>query len=369
MKGIPLVDLAWQRDVVADDVARGFAAVFARTAFILGPEVAAFESAYAAFEGVAHVVGVANGTDAIELALRAVDVGPGDEVILPANTFVATAVAAMRLGAVPVLVDCDERFHLIDPERVAARVGEKTRAIVPVHLYGQLAPTARVKAIADAAGAVVVEDAAQCQGARHDGRGPGAIGAVAATSFYPGKNLGAYGDAGAVSTSSPDVARRLRALRNYGGEAKYVHDEVGFNSRLDTLQAVVLSAKLARLAAWNELRRVAAARYDDLLRDVADVATPATAPGNEHVYHLYVVRVPRRDAVLARMQADGVGVGVHYPRPLHELPALAPLGHRAGDFPVAERAAREILSLPMYPGITAEQQERVVASLRRALER
>jgi dTDP-4-amino-4,6-dideoxygalactose transaminase len=359
---IPLVDLAAQHREIAAEVTEGFARIVERTAFILGEEVAAFERAYAAFSGVRHCIGVANGTDALELALRAIGVGPGDEVILPANTFIATAAAVVRAGATPALVDCDPVHLLIDPDRTAARVTSRTKAIIPVHLYGQAAP---VEALGDSV--AIVEDAAQVQGAKRDGRSVGGFGIVAGTSFYPGKNLGAYGDAGAVLTNADDVAQKVRALRNYGSEVKYAHPEIGFNSRLDPLQAVVLTAKLRRLAAWNDARRAAARRYDALLADVGGVGRPSTLPGNEHVWHLYVVRVPRRDDVLRKLNAAGIGAGIHYPVPIHLQGAFAGLGHQRGDFPVAEAAADEILSLPLYPHITAAQQERVVEALRAAL--
>jgi dTDP-4-amino-4,6-dideoxygalactose transaminase len=336
--------------------------VLERTAFILGDEVAAFERAYAAFAGVRHCIGVGNGTDALELALRAIGVGPGDEVIIPANTFIATAAAVVRAGATPALVDCDPVHLLIDSERAAARVTARTKAIIPVHLYGQGAP---VEALGN--GVAIVEDAAQSQGATRHGRSLGAFGIVAGTSFYPGKNLGAYGDAGAVLTDADDVAQKVRALRNYGSEVKYAHPEIGFNSRLDPLQAVVLAAKLRRLAAWNDARRAAAERYDVLLAGVAGVIRPSTLPGNEHVWHLYVVRVRRRDNVLRKLNEAGIGAGIHYPVPIHLQGAFTGLGHRRGDFPVAEAAADEILSLPLYPHITAAQQERVVDALRAAL--
>lgn len=364
---VPLVDLGLQHAQVAEEVARGWASVLERTAFVLGEEVAAFEAEFAAFTGVAHCVGVANGTDALELALRAVGVGPGDEVILPANTFIATALAAARTGAVPVLVDVDPDHHLIDAERVAERISPRTRAVIPVHLYGQLADVEALAGLAARHGAHVVEDAAQCQGALRHGLHAGRVGAVAATSFYPGKNLGAYGDAGAVITADSGLAARLRALRNYGSETKYEHPETGFNSRLDTLQAVVLSAKLRRLARWNEERRAAAALYDGMLADLDAVVLPSTAPGDEHVWHLYVVRVPDRDRVLERLHAAGIGAGVHYPRPVHLQGAFAHLGHGPGDFPVTEAAAASILSLPLYPGIGPDQQEQVVDALRSAL--
>jgi len=325
--------------------------------------VAEFEQAFAGFVGVRHCIGVANGTDAIELALRALGIGPGDEVVVPANTFIATALAVVRAGARPIFVDCDPDHLLIDVDQAERAIGPRTRALLPVHLYGQMAPVERLAAIAQAAGIALVEDAAQAHGARRLGRAAGSTGVVSGTSFYPAKNLGAYGDGGAVLTDSDAVAEKVRALRNYGGTRKYHHPELGFNSRLDTLQAVVLSAKLTRLAAWNDARRVAARRYDELLAGLLAVGRPATLPGNEHVWHLYVVRVPRRDEVLRRLNEAGIGAGVHYPMPVHLQGAFAHLGHRAGEFPVAEAAAAEILSLPLYPGITLEQQRQVVAAL------
>jgi dTDP-4-amino-4,6-dideoxygalactose transaminase len=369
-KPIPPVDLGVQHAAIAEEVAAGFAAVFDKTAFILGPAVKAFEEAYAAFVGARHCIGVANGTDALELALRATGADADADVLLPANTFIATALAVLRAGARPVLVDCDPEHFLIDLEQAAARVTKRTRFLMPVHLYGQMAPTEKVEALARAHGLTVIEDAAQAQGARRHGRAAGATGRAAGTSFYPGKNLGAYGDAGAVTTDDDALAARVRAMRNYGSEVKYHHPEIGFNSRLDTLQAVVLSAKLKRLAGWNEARRAAAGRYDALLAehpDLAAVTRPRTLAGNEHVFHLYVVRVPNRDEVVRRLNADGIGAQIHYPVPIHLQGAFKQLGLGPGSFPIAEKAAREILSLPMFPEITADQQARVVASLRRAL--
>jgi dTDP-4-amino-4,6-dideoxygalactose transaminase len=366
---IPLVDLGAQHRQIADEVARGFARVFEKTAFILGEDVKRFEDAFAAFTGAKHCIGVGNGTDALELALRAAGVGPGDEVIIPTNTFVATPLAAARAGATPVFVDCDPETYLLDTDQVAAKIGPRTRAIMPVDLYGQVAPMEPLARLVEQHGLKVIEDAAQAQGARRHGRGAGTFGDAAGTSFYPGKNLGAYGDAGAVLTGSDELAAKVRALRNYGSAVKYHHPETGFNSRLDTLQAVVLLAKLARLAAWNQARREAAARYDRLLAEAAlpGVTTPRTLEGNEPVFHLYVVRVPRRDKVLKQLNAEGIGAGIHYPVPCHLQGAFRHLGLGPGAFPVAEKAAGEILSLPMYGEITPEQQERVVDALRRAL--
>jgi dTDP-4-amino-4,6-dideoxygalactose transaminase len=360
---IPLVDLSAQHAAVADEVAEGWQEVLARTAFIGGPQVATFEREYAEFIRVPHCVAVANGTDAIEIALRALGVGYGDECILPANTFIATAEAVCRAGATPVLVDCaDDETYLIDAGAVEAAVTPRTAAIIPVHLYGQAAPVERLLPLARRIGAWVVEDAAQSQGARRNGTSAGALGDAAATSFYPGKNLGAYGDAGAVLTGSADVAARMRMIRDHGSPRKYEHEVIGVNSRLDTLQAVVLSAKLRRLDAWNAARRAAAARYDELLSG-CDAVRPRTLEGNEHVWHLYTVRVPDRDRVLKELHAAGIGAGIHYPVPIHLTTAFAGLGYAQGTFPVAERTARDLLSLPLFPEITAAQQERVVSVL------
>jgi dTDP-4-amino-4,6-dideoxygalactose transaminase len=363
---VPLVDLRIQRDRVAAEVAEGFARVMATTAFIGGPDVAAFEEEFAAYTGRAFSVGLGNGTDALEFALRAAGIGAGDPVALPANTFVATAEAVLRAGAVPVLVDVDDEHLLLDPHALE-EVAATCRAVLPVHLFGQMAPMARIREVADRHGLIVVEDAAQAQGATHQGVPIGGWGIAAGTSFYPGKNLGAFGDAGGVVTDDAEVARGVRLLANHGSEVKYQHPVLGFNSRLDTLQAVVLRAKLSRLDAWNDERRAAAERYAELLADVPQVRLPSVAEGNEHVWHLYVVRVARRDAVLAELNAAGVGAGIHYPVPVHHTGAFADSEYKPGDFPVTERAAEEILSLPLFPGITAAQQERVAEVLRAAV--
>lgn len=365
MPVIPLLDLAEQNREVADDIRTGFDAVLADCAFIGGKAVDSFEEDYARYVGAAHCVGVANGTDAIEIALRAAGIGAGDEVIVPANTFVATAEAVVRAGAEPVFVDCDDDFLLIDPARIAEAVGPRTRAVIPVDLYGQVAPMDQVSAVAAEYDLVVIEDAAQSQGARQLGQRAGTFGLAATTSFYPGKNLGAFGDAGALLTSSAEIARAARLIGAHGSVVRYVHECFGVNSRLDALQAVVLSAKLARLDGWNAARREAAARYDDVLSQIEGVRLPRTLPGNEHVWHLYVVRVPHRDGVLARLNAAGVGAAIHYPVPVHRQPAFA--SARRGDCPVAELSSQQILSLPIYPHLTASQQDRVAAELAAAL--
>lgn len=363
---VPFVDLALQHRRIAEAVQEGFARVLEKTSFILGPEVAEFEDAFADYCGVKHVVGVGNGTDALEIALLIAGVGPGDEVILPANTFVATAEAVVRAGAQVVLVDCDENF-LIDTATIADRVTERTKAIIPVHLYGQAAPVDKIyEVVGD--DIVVLEDAAQAQGARRNGVRVGALGDLAATSFYPGKNLGAYGDAGAIMTDSTAAAERARSIRNHGGVAKYQHTDVGRNSRLDALQAVVLLKKLSVLDAWNEERREAARRYHLLLEAIPELILPDCAVGNEHVWHLYVAQVPARDQVLEELTRAGIGVGIHYPVPVHLTPAFGFLGYSQGDFPVAEGLAGRILSLPIFPGVSADQQEYVAATLARVVE-
>jgi dTDP-4-amino-4,6-dideoxygalactose transaminase len=364
---VPLVDLSHQQVLINDTIREGFNRVIAESSFISGPQVEEFEEAWADYCGVPFAVGVGNGTDAIEIGLRAAGIGSGDEVILPANTFVATAGAVERAGARPVLADCDEDF-LLDPAEVAKHVTARTRAVVGVHLYGQAAPMERLReAVPD--GVVIVEDMAQAHGATRHGIRAGALSHVAATSFYPGKNLGAYGDAGAVMSTVEHIADRARGLRNHGGNVKYEHLEVGFNSRLDTLQAVVLNAKLARLDQWNRERVEAAERYQQLLSGLDMIQLPRVVKGNEHVFHLYVVRVPERDRVVREINDAGIGAGIHYPTPVHLVPAYAHLGHRQGDFPVAELLAGEIMSLPLYPGITAGQQEQVAAVLGKALGR
>lgn len=364
---VPMLDLAHQHSAVAGVVEAGFARVLSEQTFVLGPEVEAFERAYAGYVGVDHAIGVGNGTDALELALRAVGAGPGDEIVIPANTFVATAEAVARVGATIRLVDCGDDY-LLDTGMLPSALGPRTKAVVPVHLYGCLADIAAIRRIAGP-DVAIIEDAAQSQGARRDGRVSGSLGDVAATSFYPGKNLGAYGDAGAVTTASSAIARAVRALRNHGGEARYEHFVVGSNSRLDGLQAVVLAAKLAHLDEWNAERRDIAERYRAAFEDDGRVVLPPAVHPDAHVYHQFVVQVDDRDRVHAQMTADGIGVGIHYPRPVHLLPAFQgrDLGG-PGSFPRAERQARRILSLPIYPGLTVAMQARVVASLRAALQ-
>ncbi|GHH72617.1 DegT/DnrJ/EryC1/StrS family aminotransferase [Promicromonospora soli] len=366
---VPFLDLQAQTDEILHELRDPWDQVLRTSGFVLGPEVDRFEREFAVYSGARHAVGVGNGTDALEIAFAAVGLGQGDEVIVPANTFFATAEAVLRCGATLVPADVDDDF-LLDPQDVAERVTARTRAVVAVHLYGQMAPVARLREVVGP-DVLLVEDAAQSQGASRDGFRSGGAGDVAATSFYPGKNLGAFGDGGAVLTSADDVAQRARRLRNHGGIGRYEHLDVGTNSRLDTLQAAVLSVKLTRLDAWNAQRSAAAARYGALLAeafgDVPEVVAPRELPGAAHVWHLYVVRTPDRPAVSEALAAAGIGHGIHYPAPVHLLPATAHLGFGPGTAPRAEAHADRILSLPMFPGITPAQQERVVSTLRSAV--
>lgn len=366
---VPLVDLAAQHAEVEGEIQAGLKDVFAATAFIGGRHVADFEAAYSHWLGSAHCIGVANGTDALELALRACGVEPGTEVVLPANTFIATAEAVSRLGARPVLADVDPLHLLMDPASAANAVGPRTSALMPVHLFGQSAPVEALEATAGRCGAAIVEDAAQAQGAERFGRRAGTLGDAAGTSFYPGKNLGAAGDAGAVLTGSADVAARVRMLADHGSSSKYQHDEPGMNSRLDAVQAVVLSAKLKRLTAWNERRRAAAAVYAELLTGIPGLVLPFSAEGNTDVWHIYGVRVPaeERDRILQLLVSAGIGAGIHYPVPVHLTGAYAHLGHGPGDFPVSEDAAARLLSLPLHPHLSRAQQEYVAETLAAAL--
>ena len=363
MDDIPLIDLPRQDAELRDDILKEIEAVIASAGFIGGEQVNLFEQQYADFIGTRHCIGVANGTDALELALRGAGVNRDDGVVIPAFTFIATAGAVLRLGAKPVPVDVRPGSLLIDPAAASAALTTNTHFIVPVHLYGQAAAVEQLPR-----NAVVVEDAAQSQGARRNGRPAGALGLVASTSFYPGKNIGAYGDAGAVMTDDAEIAGLIRRIANHGGLRRYEHEIVGFNSRLDAIQAVVLRVKLQRLADWNVARRAVAARYDELLADIDDVERPTTEKGNVHVWHQYVVQVPRRDEVVAALHAAGIGATVHYPTPVHLTGALESFGWKPGTFPVAEAAATRVISLPMNPTLTEPEQERVVSVLRTAVQ-
>ncbi|HVX19516.1 MAG TPA: DegT/DnrJ/EryC1/StrS family aminotransferase [Acidimicrobiales bacterium] len=368
MTDVPLVDVVAQHRDVEREVWAGLSRLFETGAYVRGPDVAAFEASYANFAGRSHCVGVANGTDAIELALRALDLRQGDEVIVPASTFIATVEAVLHVGGRPVIVDVDPATLLMDPRAVAAAASRRTRAIVPVHLHGQMAPVEQLAPIAEACGAAIVEDAAQAHGATRYGATPGSLTAAATTSFYPGKNLGAYGDAGALLTDSSDLADKVRRLADHNVAGPDIRPRPGRNSRLDAIQALVLTAKLPHLDGWNRARRTCAARYHALLVDF-DLTLPSTLTGNEHVWHVYAVRVAAgvRDRVLEALRARGIGAGIHYRLPVHLDPAVAHLGYRQGDMPNAERAAAEMLSLPIHPHLSESDQVRVVEVLGAAL--
>jgi dTDP-4-amino-4,6-dideoxygalactose transaminase len=363
---IPLVDLKAQRQAISEEIETAIAGVVERCDFILGEEVARFESEFAEYCGVPYAIGVASGADALHLACRALDIGAGDEVIVPAMTFAATAFAVSLTGARPVIVDVRANDALIDPDKIECAITSRTKAIIPVHLYGQCADMAAVCAIAGEHSLAVIEDAAQAHGAVYAGRRAGSLGDVGCFSFYPGKNLGAYGDGGLVTTSRRDIAEHIQLLHNCGSGKKYHHESVGLNSRLDTLQAAVLRAKLTHLDEWNAARRRTAAHYDKVLQGIPEVHCTPHPPGSVH--HLYVIRLAGRDNVLRALNARGIGAGIHYPFALHELEAYASLGYRGGAFPVAENWARQCLSLPIYAELTAAQVDFCVAALKAALQ-
>lgn len=360
---IPFNNLTSLEPELHREIEQAVQRVLRRGWFVLGPEVDAFETAFANYCGVEHAVAVANGTDAIELALRAAGIGPGDEVITVAHTAVATVAAVERAGAKPVLVDIEPVSYTMDPAAAEAAVSPRTRALVPVHLYGHPADLAPLARLADRHGLALIEDCAQAHGARYAGRRVGSFGKLAAFSFYPTKNLGACGDGGAVVTNDSRLAERLKRLRNYGQVDRYHHMERGVNSRLDDMQAAVLSAKLAYLDRHNAERRRLAAIYSDNLREVAIPRERAGAAPIEHVYHLYVARHADRDYLREALGHRGIGTLVHYPIPVHLQPAYADLGYQRGDLPVTERIAAEILSLPLYVGLTTDQIERVAAAV------
>ena len=363
---VPFVDLRAQYATIRAEIDAAVRAVLEHGSFVLGEDVAEFERTFAAFCGVREAVGVGNGTDALVLALTALGVRTGDEVITAANTFVATAEAIVHAGALPVLVDAVPGTYTIDPARVEQAITPRTRAIIPVHLYGQAAEMDPLLAIARRHGLVVVEDASQAHGATYRGRVVGGLGDAACFSFYPSKNLGAYGDAGAVVTSDADIALRVRTLRDHGGMAHYQHEVVGYNSRMDALQAAVLTVKLRHLEEWNHRRREHARLYSRLLAEVPAVETPVIRGDGAHVFHLYVVALTagNRDALRIHLSNRGVQTGIHYPAPVHLTGAFRSLGHASGAFPVAEQASRQILSLPMYPELQPDAVAHVVEEVR-----
>ncbi len=362
---VPFVDLQAQLSLIRSDVLKNVTAVIDKCNFILGEEVQKFEQDFAKYCGATYGIGVANGTDALHLAVRAAGIGPGDEVLVPANTFIATALGVTFAGAKPIPVDVSEKDFLMDPSLIEKAITKNTKAILPVHLYGRMMDLTPVLEIAKKRNLMVFEDAAQGHGARLHGKRAGAVGMMGCFSFYPGKNLGCYGDGGMVVTNSLEMKDKLIALRNYGSPKKYHHPVIGFNCRLDTIQAAILLAKLPHLDHYNEARYNAAIQYNKVLEGVGDLRLPEIPEKNSHVFHLYVLRTNKRDALLQHLNNSGVGAAIHYPVPIHLHGAYTHLGYKKGAFPVSERLCEEIVSLPIYPEITGEQID-TVASLVKA---
>ena len=359
---IPLIDLVAQYRTIQPEIDEAIRQVLESGQFILGPNVAALENEVAAYLGVKHAVGVASGTDALVLAMRALGIGAGDEVIVPTYTFFATAEAVMLVGATPVFVDIKPDTYCLDVQQVAERITARTKAIIPVHMYGHPADMTPLLDLAQACGLKVIEDNAQAFGAEYNGRKTGGLGDVGCLSFFPSKNLGAYGDGGMVVTNDGEVAERVRMLRTHGWRRKYFPEAMGYNSRLDELQAAVLRVKLQHLDAWNERRRDLANQYTERLSDLG-VGVPCEAPQAKHVYHLYVIQVKDRDRVRQCLKKAGIASAVYYPLPLHLTEPCRHLGFKEGEFPVAERASQETLAIPLYPEMPEEQQQEVVRVL------
>jgi dTDP-4-amino-4,6-dideoxygalactose transaminase len=367
---VPFADLGAQYQSIKGEIDAAIASVIAETAFVRGRFVADFEQAFAGTQGIPHFVGTANGTDALFVALKTLGIGPGDEVITAANSWIASSECITLCGATPVFADVDPDTYNVNPEDVANRVTARTRAIIPVHLYGQAADMVALQAIAAKHDLSVVEDCAQAHLATVSGRSVGTFGDAGTFSFYPGKNLGAYGDAGGVGTGDEELALRMRMFANHGADPAVKHDHriEGINSRLDGIQAAILSAKLAHLRGWTDRRRSLAALYDSLLSDVGDVVTPVVAPSNEHVYHVYCIRTDQRDGLRAHLGNQGVQTGVHYPRALPFVSAYERLSARPEDFPVAYANQSRLLSLPMYAEMSDESVHRVVAAIAQFFE-
>lgn len=365
MAAIPFNQLKPLHEMLSAELAEASDRVLHSGWFILGPEVQAFEAAYAAYHGLDHAIGVANGTDAIEIALRAAGIGPGHEVITVAHTAIATITAIERTGATPVMVDIEEDCYTLDPRAAAAAISPRTKAIVPVHIYGQAADLDALQALCEQQGLLLMEDCAQAHGARYKGELVSTFAPISSFSFYPTKNLGALGDGGAVVTKDSALAERARLLRNYGQTERYHHSLKGMNSRLDEMQAALLAVKLKHLDAHNERRREIAARYSAGLRGVI---LPAERPEAYHVYHLYVIRHAQRDALAAALKERGVGTLIHYPLPNHLQPAYTELGYKPGSLPVTEKIAKEIVSLPLYIGLTNAEVDEVIEAVNDCVE-
>lgn len=356
---VPFVDLVAQYRAIASEIEVAVNDVLSRCNFVLGTQVEEFERTFAEFVVCQHAVGVSSGLDALRLALASLGIGLGDEVIIPANTYIATALAVTAQGARPVLVDCDPSTYTIDVHRIERAITARTRAIIPVHLTGQSADMDPILDLAAQYGLRVVEDAAQAHGTRYKGRPCGAMGDAGCFSFYPGKNLGAYGDAGLVTTNDKLLADRLRRLRNYGQQQKYEHTEKGLNARLDTIQAAILNVKLKYLAGWNEARARHAASYASRLEGLPGLRLQSCSPASTHIFHLFIVESDRRNGLQRYLEDSGIQTGIHYPKPIHLQTAYKDLGHTLGDFPETERLAEQMLSLPMFPELTEQQIELV----------
>jgi dTDP-4-amino-4,6-dideoxygalactose transaminase len=364
MNTIPVLDLKAQYQSIKDELDAAVLEVMASGYFVLGPNVKALEAELATYVGCQYGVGVASGSDALRLSFAALDIGPGDEVITTPFTFVATANTISHAGARPVFVDIDPATFNIDPAKIESAITGRTRAIVPVHLYGQPAEMDAILEIARRHDLRVIEDCAQAIGAEDSGRRVGSLGDVACFSFYPTKNLGAYGDGGMVTTHNADIAERIDVLRRQGGKTRYYHEKLGFNSRLDEIQAALLRVKLRYLDDWQARRRQVAARYDELLGEVDGVRVPCVRPDVTHVYHQYTIRLLRRDALQEHLKECGIGSMIYYPLPLHRQGLYRDLGYREDSLPISEQAGREVLSLPMYPELTEEQIQQVVGAIR-----
>jgi dTDP-4-amino-4,6-dideoxygalactose transaminase len=359
---IPFVDLSAMHRSLEPELIEVFTRVLRSSAFVLGPEVRQFEEAFAAYVGTEHCVAVTNGTAALHLTLLALDIKPGDEIITVPHTFIATAEAISAVGARPVFVDINPVSYTMDPALLERAITPRTRAILPVHLYGQTADMDAILEIANRHAIPVIEDACQAHGAEYKGRRAGSLGVAGCFSFYPGKNLGACGEGGAVTTDDPELARRIQMWRDHGSRQKYVHQFPGLNMRMDGVQGGILAVKLRHLDHWNEQRRQAAAQYREALADT-DIVLPAELSGNRHIYHLFVIQADDREALRHHLQEAGIESGLHYPIPLHLQEAYHSLGYRQGSFPVAEAIVSRILSLPMYPGISSEAVARVAAEI------
>lgn len=363
IKNIPFLSLDSQNDLIKAEIKAAFERVFDKKWYVLGQEVQHFENAYANFSNTNHCIGVANGLDALQIALKALGIGPGDEVLAPTNTFIATWLAISHCGATIVPVEPKIDTYNLDFNKIETLITDRTKAIIPVHLYGQICEMDQIMEIAKRYGLYIIEDNAQAQGATYHGKISGSFGDLNCTSFYPTKNLGAFGDAGAITTNDNALANKTRLLRNYGSSEKYVNEQIGYNSRLDEMQAAFLSIKLKYISKWTIERQQIAAQYNSGLAQINQLVLPKLAAGANHVYHLYVIRTMKRDELQQYLYAKGIGTGIHYPIPPHLQKAYAHLNYKKGDFPIVEELSETSLSLPLYPGMLAEDIEYVIKTI------